>query len=231
MNVAIIPARGGSKRIPRKNVREFCGKPMIRWSIDAALESGCFQRVVVSTDDDDVAAVAQQAGAEVPFRRPAELCDDHTPTLPVIAHALRWLADHGDAARFACCLYATAPFVEAADLRQAFERLARGDANYVFTATHFPFPPARALRFDESGSAVPAFPEFIARRSQDLPEMFHDAGQFYWGQAQAFLAQRPIFAPGSVPHMLPRSRVQDIDTPDDWRHAEWLFRLGRKLES
>ncbi len=228
MNVAIIPARGGSKRIPRKNVREFGGKPMIHWSIHAAKESGCFDRIVVSTDDQEVAAQAQAAGAEAPFVRPPELSDDHTPTLPVIRHALEWLGAHGAAPRFACCIYATAPFIEAGDLRAAFSRLESSGANYVFTATSFAFPPARSLRLDDAGYAVPAFPEFIASRSQDLPEMFHDAGQFYWGMAQAFLEEEPIFARGSLPFMLPRSRVQDIDTPEDWRHAELLFHASKE---
>jgi len=228
MNVAIIPARGGSKRIPRKNIREFCGKPMIHWSIHAARDSACFDRIVVSTDDDEVAAQAEAAGAEAPFRRPTELSDDRTPTLPVIEHALRWLGGQGVEPRLACCIYATAPFIEAADLRAAFDKLKSSGANYVFTATSFAFPPARSLRFDDAGFAVPAFPEFIASRSQDLPEMFHDAGQFYWGTAQAFLEQRPIFSRGSLPYMLPRSRVQDIDTPEDWRHAELLFRASKE---
>ena len=228
MNVAIIPARGGSKRIPRKNVRPFCGRPMIHWPIAAALESGCFERVVISTDDDEVAAEGHRAGAEAPFRRPAELSDDRTPTLPVIAHAVKWLEDAGCRPAYVCCIYATAPLIQAVDLRSALETLRSTESNYVFSATTFPFPPARALRLDESGSAVPAFPEFINHRSQDLPEMFHDAGQFYWGTAQAFQEQAPIFARGSRAHMLPRSRVQDIDTPEDWQHAELLFRASKE---
>jgi pseudaminic acid cytidylyltransferase len=228
MNVAIIPARGGSKRIPRKNVRPFCGRPMIHWPVSAALESGCFDRVVISTDDDEVAAEGQRAGAEAPFRRPAELSDDCTPTLPVIAHAIGWLEASGYQPINVCCNYATAPLIHAEDLRAALKVLLGSSSNYVFSATTFPFPPARALRLDDSGSAVPAFPEFINHRSQDLPEMFHDAGQFYWGTARAFREQAPIFARGSRAHMLPRSRVQDIDTPEDWHHAELLFRASKE---
>jgi pseudaminic acid cytidylyltransferase len=228
MNIAIIPARGGSKRIPRKNVRLFCGRPMIHWSIAAALESGCFDRVMISTDDDEVAAEGVRAGAEAPFRRPVELSDDHTPTLPVIAHAVRWLRNQGFSPERVCCIYATAPLIQASDVRAALNVLRSSNANYVFSATTFPFPPCRALRQDDSGSAVPAFPEFINCRSQDLPEMFHDAGQFYWGLAQAFSDQLPIFARGSRPFMLPRTRVQDIDTPEDWCHAELLFRASKE---
>lgn len=228
MNIAIIPARGGSKRIPRKNIRQFCGRPMIHWPVSVAIESQCFDRVVVSTDDDEVADEAIRAGAEAPFRRPAKISDDHTPTLPVIAHAMNWLREHGCHPDFVCCIYATAPLIQVADLRSALEVVRRTGANYVFTATTFPFPPARALQHDASGFAVPAFPEFIDRRSQDLPEMFHDAGQFYWGTAKAFQEQLPIFARGSRPFMLPRTRVQDIDTPEDWRHAELLFRASKE---
>lgn len=229
MSVAVIPARGGSKRIPRKNVREFCGKPMIRWSIEAALASGCFSHVVVSTDDDEVATEAERAGAEVPFRRPPALSDDHTATLPVIAHALDWLADQGIAPEYACCIYATAPFIEPRDLLAARERLKTTRANYVFTATHYDFPPARALQQDPDGHAVPVFPEYIGHRSQDLPEMFHDAGQFYWGTVAAFRRQEPIFGSGSFAYLLPRTRVQDIDTREDWEHAEILFRLSKEI--
>ena len=228
MNVAIIPARGGSKRIPRKNLREFHGRPMIEWPIEAAKISGCFDDIVVTTDDDEIAAIAERAGARAPFRRPADLSDDRTPTLPVIAHALRWLGEHGVVAKRACCIYPTAPFLDAGDLKRGFELLDKHSSNYVFSATTFPFPVQRALKLDAAGNAVPAFPESIASRSQDLPELFHDAGQFYWGTAQAFLEQRPIFGPGSVPLMLPRIRVQDIDTAEDWRTAELLFRLYKE---
>lgn len=231
VNIAIIPARGGSKRIPRKNLRPFHGRPMIEWPIEAAQSSGCFDDIIVSTDDEEIAAIAEKAGARAPFRRPRELSDDHTPTLPVIAHALEQLVALGLAAEYACCIYPTAPFLQSGDLVRAFALLREKHANYVFSATTFAFPVQRALRLDTAGFAIPAFPESIGSRSQDLPEMFHDAGQFYWGSARAFREQRPIFAPGSLPLMLPRSRVQDIDTPEDWRTAELLFRVYKETSS
>jgi pseudaminic acid cytidylyltransferase len=224
MSVAIIPARGGSKRIPRKNIRPFAGRPMICWSIDAARASGCFSRIVVSTDDDEVAEVARSAGAEVPFRRPAELADDHTPTVPVVAHAVRWLRERDPALALVCCIYPTAPLLEPDDLVRARRLLQEQGADYAFSATTFPFPVQRALTRDRDGRIAPMFPEWIASRSQDLPEAFHDAGQFYWGTADAFAAGRPIFGPASVALTIPRFRTQDIDTEEDWTRAELLFR-------
>ncbi|MEA1081444.1 pseudaminic acid cytidylyltransferase [Marinobacter qingdaonensis] len=222
--VAIIPARGGSKRIPRKNVKEFCGKPMIAWSIEAALHSDCFERVVVSTDDPDIAAVAQEFGAEVPFTRPDSLSDDHTGTIPVIQHAVQWLKDAGTPVDFACCLYATAPFVTPEALRDGWERIRQGDCDYAFSVTSFAFPIQRAIRITEQGRVAMFHPEHFNTRSQDLEEAWHDAGQFYWGTAEAWLERKGIFADGSAPVMLPRHRVQDIDTPEDWERAEWLFK-------
>lgn len=228
MNVAIIPARGGSKRIPGKNIREFAGKPMIHWSIAAATESGCFGRIIVSTDDAAVAAVARAAGAETPFLRPAELSDDRTATLPVIAHAVQWLRGAGIALDRVCCLYATAPLVDAVDLVRGVRLLENPDIDYAFTCTTFAFPVQRALVRAANGGVEPLFAEHIEKRSQDLAEAIHDAGQFYWGTADAFAAQRPIFGPRSVPLMLPRYRVQDIDTLEDWSRAELLFKAFKE---
>jgi N-acylneuraminate cytidylyltransferase len=224
MNVAIIPARGGSKRVPRKNIRAFCGKPMLAWSVEAALASGCFDRIVVSTDDDEIADVALAHGIEVPFRRPAELADDHAGTVAVIAHAVRWLQASGTAVEFACCLYATAPFVTAQDLRDGLAALQATDADYAFPVTHFDYPPQRALRLDGHGRARLLQPELAAARSQDLEPAWHDAGQFYWGRAAAWLAGTSVFAGTAMALPRERHRVQDIDTEDDWRRAEAMFR-------
>ncbi|HWP94751.1 MAG TPA: pseudaminic acid cytidylyltransferase [Gammaproteobacteria bacterium] len=224
MKVAIIPARGGSKRIPRKNIRPFLGRPILGYSIETARATGLFDRIIVSTDDEEVARVARAEGAETPFLRPGELADDHTGTLPVIAHALRWLAERGCAVEYACCIYATAPLLRADDLRAAYERLITSDAQYVFSATSFPFPIQRAIRLDERNRVTPFFPEAIGLRSQDLEPAFHDAGQFYWGRSTAFLAALPVFAAHSEAFLLPRHRVQDIDTPEDWERAEYLYR-------
>ncbi|MEC9483022.1 MAG: pseudaminic acid cytidylyltransferase [Halomonas sp.] len=224
MNVAIIPARGGSKRIPRKNINVFCGKPMIAWSIEAARASACFDRIIVSTDDTEIARVARRHGAEVPFLRPAELADDHTGTIPVVAHAIEWLGQAGQLPDAVCCLYATAPFVRPRDLQRGWQALQESGAEYAFSVTSFPFPIQRAIRITPQGRIAMFQPEHFQTRSQDLEEAWHDAGQFYWGRAHAWLAGTPLFDSGSVPVPLPRHRVQDIDTLEDWQRAEWLFR-------
>ena len=224
MKVAIVPARGGSKRIPRKNVRAFAGKPIIAHSIAAALDSGCFDRVIVSTDDAEIAEVARAHGAELPFIRPPELADDHAGTVPVVQHALRWLEEAGSPATLACCLYATAPFVRPEDLRQGLALLEAGGGDFVFPVTDFGFPIQRALRLGPHDEVAMFDPAAYGLRSQDLEPAFHDAGQFYWGRAAAWLAGRPVFGPGATALRLPRHRVQDIDTPEDWLRAEWLYR-------
>lgn len=225
--VAIIPARGGSKRIPRKNVKSFCGKPMIAWSIEAAKASGCFDKIIVSTDDREIANVAEQWGAEAPFLRPNDLADDYTGTLPVIRHAVEWLSNHEMMVDYACCIYATAPFVTPEDLLRGWELVQQSDASFVFSVTSYAFPIQRAIRITENGRVAMFNPEYFQTRSQDLEEAWHDAGQFYWGAADAWLEEKPIFGVDSVPVKLPRHRVQDIDTSDDWARAEWLFKAMR----
>ena len=224
MKLAIIPARGGSKRIARKNIKLFCAKPMIAWSIEAALQSGCFDQVIVSTDDQEIAEVARQYGATVPFMRPAELSDDHTGTVPVIQHAIEWVNAQGQSVEQACCLYATAPFVSAEDINRGLDILNATQSDYAFSVTSYAFPIQRAIRLNGEGRVQMFNPEHFNTRSQDLEEAFHDAGQFYWGTADAWLQGRMIFGTGSVPVPLPRHRVQDIDTPEDWVRAEWLFK-------
>lgn len=224
MKLAIIPARGGSKRIPRKNIKPFCGKPMIAWSIEAALQSACFDQVVVSTDDAEIAEVARQFGASVPFMRPAELSDDHTGTIPVIRHAIEWFNAQGKTVEQACCLYATAPFVSAEDIRRGLDVLQESDCDYAFSVTSYAFPIQRAIRITQQGRVEMFNPEHFNTRSQDLEEAFHDAGQFYWGRAEAWREGRMIFSSNSMPVILPRHRVQDIDTAEDWVRAEWMFK-------
>lgn len=224
MRLAVIPARGGSKRIPRKNIKPFCGKPMIAWSIEAALQSGCFDQVVVSTDDTEIAGVARQYGAQVPFVRPADLSDDHAGTTVVVAHATDWFRQSGIQPAQVCCLYATAPFVTVADIRRGLDCLDESGSDFAFSVTSFPFPIQRAIRINSRGRVEMFQPAHFNTRSQDLEEAYHDAGQFYWGQANAWLEQRPIFGSASVPILLPRHRVQDIDTPEDWERAEWMFK-------
>ena len=224
MRLAVIPARGGSRRIPRKNIKPFCGKPMIAWSIEAALASGCFDAVIVSTDDAEIAEVAKAYGAQVPFMRPAELSDDHTGTIPVIRHAVQWFSEAGRRPDEVCCIYATAPFVTANSIREGLSVLLQASADYAFTMTSYAFPIQRAVRLTESGRVEMFQPEQFNMRSQDLEEAYHDAGQFYWGVADAWLGSRPLFTCASAAILLPRHRVQDIDTPEDWLRAEWMFK-------
>jgi len=225
MKLAIIPARGGSKRIPRKNIKLFCGKPMIAWPIEAAQASGCFDRIIVSTDDAEIAEVARVHGAEVPFIRPSELSDDYTGTIPVVAHAVGWMAEQFGPVEFACCLYATAPFVRAQDLLHGLDLLQRSDAQYAFTVTNFAAPVQRSFRITEQRRIEMFNPEQFNTRSQDLEEIYHDAGQFYWGLAQAWLTSRPLYSECATPLVLPRYRVQDVDTQDDWIRAELMFEI------
>jgi len=224
VTVAIIPARGGSKRIPNKNVRLFAGQPMIAYPIRAAKESGLFDRIIVSTDSDEIADTAIAHGAEAPFRRPKELSDDHTATAPVIVHALNWLKDSGTPAAQACCIYATAPFVRAQDITRGLRILKEAHAATAFTVTTFAFPIFRALKVTGDGALAMFWPEHRMIRSQDLPEAFHDAGQFYWMDVARFLADPNLYSADARPIVLPRYLVQDIDTPEDWITAETMYR-------
>lgn len=222
MKIAIIPARGGSKRIPRKNIKSFCGKPMIAWSIEAARSSGLFERVIVSTDDTEIAEVARQWGTEVPFMRPVELSNDYAATTEVIAHATQWALDQGLDVEAVCCIYATAPFVQTDDLKRGWDALNSGDWDYAFTVTDFAAPIFRSFKQMPDGGIEMFFPEHFTTRSQDLPIALHDAGQFYWGRPAAWLEGKRIFDRRSFPIVIPRWRVQDIDTQDDWERAEML---------
>ena len=223
MRVAVVPARGGSKRISRKNVRLFAGEPMIAHSIRAAAASDCFDRIVVSTDDDEIAAIATGLGAEVPFRRPPELSDDHTGTVAVVRHAVEALEADGTVLSHVCCIYATAPFLTSQTLRDGLETLLNSGSSYVFGIAQFTSPIQRALRIRDDGTVEPIWPENVDVRSQDLEPAFHDAGQFYWGTAEAWRTAEPLHSTAASALVLPAQRVQDIDTPEDWVRAEYLY--------
>ncbi len=223
--VAIIPARGGSKRIPRKNIKPFMGRPMIAWSIQAARDSGLFDQIVVSTDDDEIAAVARAEGADIPFMRPAELASDHAGTGAVIVHALQWFIDHGQPVDAACCIYATAPFLDPARLQEGWDKLQTPGKRFAFSVTGYAFPIQRALKQTPDGSVDMFWPENLMKRSQDLEPAYHDAAQFYWGWADAFLKGEVTFSPISAPVILPRTEVVDIDTPEDWEVAELTWKV------
>ena len=224
MIVAIIPARGGSKRIPRKNIRPFAGKPIIAYSISAALDSGLFDRTIVSTDDPEIAATARAYGAETPFIRPKELADDHTGTDAVVRYVIEELKARGPAITFACCIYATAPFLHPQYLREGYEKLVATGKDFAFSVTSYAAPIQWALRITPDGALDALNHADISRRSQDLEEFFHDAGQFYWGRAQAYLDEIATHSQASVPIVLPRHLVQDIDTIEDWNRAELMYR-------
>jgi len=220
-NIAIITARGGSKRIPRKNVKVFHGKPMLAWSLDASLRSGLFDAVLVSTDDDEIAEIARSLGAIVPFRRPAALSGDHVPTIPVVRHAVEWWVEHHGSLDAACCVYPTAPFLQPEDLVKGYQAL-RGDdmIDYAISVTSFEFPIFRAVKRAHDGRLSMFWPENEKVRSQDLPEAWHDAAMFYWGRPKAWQNSDRFFTEKSVGIPIPRRRVQDIDTPEDWAQAE-----------
>lgn len=223
MKIAVIPARGGSKRIPQKNIKNFCGKPMIAWSIEAAKASALFDRIFVSTDDAEIADIAKQWGAEVPCMRPAELSNDYAGTTEVIAHATQWALDQGIELDAVCCVYATAPLIQADDLKRGLAALESGDWAYAFTATDFAAPIFRSFKQNAEGGIEMFYPEHFSTRSQDLPTALHDAGQFYWGRPSAWIERKRIFDRHSTPVVIPRWRVQDIDTQDDWIRAELYF--------
>jgi pseudaminic acid cytidylyltransferase len=222
MKIAVIPARGGSKRIPRKNIKPFCGRPMIAWSIKAAKESGLFERIIVSTDDAEIAEVAKAWGAETPFVRPSELSNDFAGTIEVIAHATQWALNEGLGLDAVCCIYATAPLIQVEYLKKGLSVLESGSWDYAFSVTEFAAPIFRAFKQTADGGIEMFFPAHFATRSQDLPVALHDAGQFYWGRPGAWIEGKKIFERHSAPVKLPRWRVQDIDTQDDWAQAEML---------
>lgn len=230
-NIAIIPARGGSKRIPRKNIRLFAGQPMITYPIKTAITSSLFDHVIVSTDDKEIADFSESLGATVPFTRPAELCDDFVGTGPIINHAIKWLLSNDYEFDYVCCIYATTPFLQARYLQNAFEQLKNSDKFFAFSTCTFPYPVQRALRKLDTGGNEPIWPEFISYRSQDLEEAIHDAGQFYWGTPEAFLNGKNMFSHDSIPVLLPRYLVQDIDTEEDWQQAEYMYETLKKHAS
>lgn len=223
MKIAVIPARGGSKRIPRKNIREFSGRPMIAWAISAAKASALFNRVIVSTDDEEIADLAKSLGAEAPFVRPARLADDLTPTVPVVAHAVEWCIDSGLMVDYACCIYPCAPFLQVNDLIKAFELVQAANVDFVYPVAEYAHPIQRAMRQLEDGKMQFLTPEYELTRTQDLEKTYHDAGQFYWGKTSAWLEQKRMHSNG-VGMPLPSWRVVDIDTEDDWERAQILFK-------
>ena len=226
MKIAVIPARGGSKRIPRKNVRPFAGRPIIAWPIACARDSGLFDRIIVSTDDPEIASIGREHGAEVPFMRPRDLADDHITTADVMAHAAAELARPYRGKSELCCIYATAALLEPAALIEAADVFATGKWDYIFAAQRFASPPQRGLVRNAMGAMVPWMPEHAPARSQDLETLFHDAGQFYWAATESWAAKQSIYGPRSTAILLLPWQACDIDTEEDWANAERLFIRG-----
>lgn len=225
MNICVIPARGGSKRIPRKNIKKFAGKPIIEWSISAAVKSKCFDRIIVSTDDKEIANFSKSLGAEVPFYRPHDLSEDFTPTADVVKHAIEFFQFPDISQVNVCCLYATAPFITPTDIRESLLILNSSVCDFVLAVTSYAFPVQRALAINKiNGSLKMIEPSKFSTRSQDLDESCHDAGQFCWGTAEAWILTDDPFKNITLPFNLPRFRVQDIDTAEDWHRAELIHK-------
>lgn len=222
MKLAVIPARGGSKRIPHKNIKPFVGKPIIAYSIEAALSSGLFDKVVVSTDDEAIAAVARDFGAEVPFMRPEAIAGDVVSARAAVHHAREFFQAQGCQVDYTCCIYATAPFIQAQYLSQGLERLQSSDKVYSFSVVEFEYTPYRGFIF-ENDKAKLLYPEHRNSRSQELATVYHDAGQFYWTKVQASMQDEPLVGSDFEPVVLPKYLVHDIDTQDDWLRAEMMY--------
>lgn len=225
-NIVIIPARGGSKRIPSKNIKNFLGKPIIAYSIEAALESGVFDEVMVSTDSEEIAEIARECGASVPFMRSAETAGDFATTADVMIEVLDRYKEEGKEFDNLSCVYSTAPFVTAEKLKNAYKTFVDADADTLLSVTGFSFPPQRGLVFDDDGVYVGfAQPEFANARSQDLTPMYHDCGQFYFAKVGSFYVNRSFVKGKTVPYILPGTQVQDIDNEEDWAMAEIKYRV------
>ena len=231
MNLCVIPARGGSKRIQNKNIKNFCGKPIIVWSIESAVTSKCFDKIIVSTDDTEIADLAKSYGLDVPFKRPKELSDDYTGTVPVISHAIKWQIENDQKPLYVCCLYATAPFTTSNHLQNAFELLKNSKYDYVFPATSYSYPIQRSFRIKNNNKLEMFNPEHYNSRSQDLEEAFHDLGQFYWGPAESWLKEKPIISENAYPLIVPRNIALDIDTIEDWEIAERMFEVNNNIKN
>ncbi|MBE2984078.1 pseudaminic acid cytidylyltransferase [Campylobacter sp. RM9344] len=222
-SLCVIPARGGSKRIPHKNIKVFLGKPLIAYSIEAAINSGVFDEIIVSTDDEAIAKVAREFGAKTPFMREPKLSDDYATTSAVIKDACMKM---GEEFKCICCLYATAPLLTGEILKQAHTKFIGENPEFLFSACEFSFPIQRAIKLDENGRVSMFYPQHLKTRSQDLERAYHDAGQFYFGRREAWLEDKAIFAPHSQAFVLERNLVCDIDTMDDFEFAKKLYKIN-----
>lgn len=223
--IAIITARGGSKRIPKKNIRNFCGQPIIAYSIQAAIESGVFSEVMVSTDSEEIADIAREYGAKVPFMRSKKTSGDYATTADVILEVLEKYKEIGREFEYACCIYPTAPFVTGEKLRAAMEIMEEKTPIEVMPIVAFSYPPQRSYIIDEQGLIKYKYPEYMVTRSQDLEKQYHDAGQFYMYHVKQYLERKGKVSEGIVPIIVSDLEVQDIDNEDDWKVAELKYQL------
>lgn len=220
--ICIIPARGGSKRIPRKNIKSFLGKPVIAYSIDAALRSGIFEEVMVSTDDEEIAEIARQYGASVPFMRSSETANDYAGTEDVISEVIERYRALGQEFETICCIYATAPFVKSERLYKAYGKL-NENTDAAFSVVSYSYPIQRSLRINKNGYVEMKFPQYLDARTQDLEETYHDAGQFYFVKTDSFFKEKTLWCRRTAPIILSELEVQDLDTETDWQLAELKY--------
>lgn len=227
-NLAIITARGGSKRIPHKNIKIFCGKPIIAYSIQAALESKLFDEVMVSTDDERIASIAKEYGANVPFMRSEENANDFATTRDVLDEVMKTYKNQGKTFDYMCCIYPTAPFVTVKKLQEAFSLLRSAKTEQVVPVVKFSFPPQRCYVIDAENNLRYKWPENQPKRSQDLEPFYHDAGQFYFYDANVFYQHKNTVELITKALVLPDLEVQDIDNEEDWAIAEMKYQLMTK---
>lgn len=223
--ICLIPARGGSKRIPRKNIKQFRGKPLISWTIETALKSNCFENIIVSTDDNEIADLSISFGAQIPFLRPSQLSDDYSSTMDVMHFMVEYIAKKMPEIKYVCCVYATAPLIIPEDIKNSYNLLRKNKNDQIlFGATSYDYPIQRALILDSENNSSMLDKKYLFSRSQDLIETFHDAGQFYWGSIDAWMKTKSILEEGKA-YIIPRWRVQDIDCEEDWKRAETIHKL------
>lgn len=231
MNIAIIPARSCSKRIPNKNIKKFLGKPVIQYSIETAIQSNLFEKVIVSTDSEEIAEAAREAGAEIPFIRPVEIGRDHVHIADVVHHAVKWLNENGCDISYTCCILATAPLLKSEFIEAGFHLIRKHNVDTVMSVTRFSFPVFRAFKKDGSGKMRFIWPEYELTHSSDLPETYHDAAQFYWLDTKKFLVTKNLMGKEVLPVVLPEYFVRDIDTIEDWEMSELMYEVLKLREN
>ena len=225
-NLAIIPARGGSKRIPKKNIKQFFGVPIIAYSIKAAKDSGLFDEIMVSTDDTEIAKLAQSFGAKIPFMRSKINADDIATVADAVIEVLKYYSSKGEIPKNICCLFPTAPLIKHSSLIEAYQMLSDEDCDSIVSVQKFSYPIQRAINLNDKGYIEMIYPEFSRTRSQDLPALYHDAGQFYWAKTHRFIEAKRFMSPRSKMYVLSELEAHDIDNEEDWQLAEMKYKIN-----